>query len=312
MKISLYDFICETYIKTSLFSMVSKMPRTSSTSGYSKRFRNTRGNARAAKKLQRWIRRKRSSRAQAGQLIKTNRRINAINAKLKQEMTRQGLYLTGGSQSYRDSVIMLQPALTAGTVSPAWRNCFSDSTITGQASRAKFGRCNLKIQFTCGDEADPVTYNIFHVRLKKKNAKFMTETFGNDLATIASPAQYVRGTAAIATGSADSGGFIYLNPDYFDIKKMWRFTLSSRMTGTAGAVPADATNAFNSYKNIDYSFPLGYTIGKSLGNWTTVSADTDTASELKNYILIFTNNNQLDTQSNTYSFVAQTMATGLT
>lgn len=284
----------------------------SATSGYSKRFRNTRRNKKNAVKLQRWIRRRRSSRAQAGQLIKTNRRINAINSKLRQEMTHQGLYLTGGSQSYRDSVIMLQPALTAGTVSPAWRNCFSDSAITGDASRAKFGRCKLKIQFTCGDEADPVTYNIFHVRLKKKNAKFMTETFGNDLATIASPAQYVRGTTAIATGSADSGGFVYLNPDYFDIKKMWRFTITSRMVGSAGTVPVNATNAYSSYKNIDYSFPLGYTMGKSLGNWTSVSADTDTPSELKNYLLIFTNNNQLDTQSNTYSFIAQTTATGLT
>lgn len=274
-----------------------------------KKFFNRRKNA---IKLQRWIRSKRGNRAQAGQLIKTNRRINSINQRLRQEKTHQGLYLTGGSQSYKDSVIMLQPALTAGSVSPAWRNCFSDSTITGDASRAKLGRCNFKCQFTCGDESDPVTYNIFHVRLTKKNAKFMTETFGNDLSTIASPAQFVRGTSAIATGSADSGGFIYLNPDYFEIKKYWRFTLTAKVVGGPPVTPIDSTAPLCSFKNIDYSFPLGYTLGKSLGNWTTVSADVDTPSELKNYILIFTNNNQLDTQSNTYSFIAQTMATGLT
>ncbi len=280
-------------------------------SGYQKRYTKPKRN-RSATKIQRWIRRSRSSRAQAGQLIKTNKRINNINAKLKKEMTHQGLYLVGGAQSFTDSVIMLQPALTAGTVSPQWRNCFSDSAITGDASRARLGRCNLKIQFTVGNSPIPVTYNVFHVRLTKKNAKFMTETFGNDLSTIASPAQFVRGSPALATGSADAGGFIYLNPDYFDIKKMWRFTLSSRMVGTPGVTPADCTNAFNAYKNIDYSFPLGYTLGKSLGNWTSVSADTDTASELKNYILIFCNNNLVADSSNTYSFIAQTTATGLT
>lgn len=281
-----------------------------STTGLTRKY-GTRKN-RAGAKLSRWIKRKRNARSQAGQLIKTNKRINSINQRLRAEQTHQGLYLTGGASMYRDAVIMLQPALTAGSVSPAWRNCFSDSTITGSASRARLGRCNLKIQFTCGTESDPVTYNVFHVRLTKKNAKFMTETFGNDLSSIASPAQFVRGTAALATGSADSGGFLYLNPDYFEIKKYWRFTLTAKVIGGPPVTPIDSTNPFNSYKNIDYSFPLGYTLGKSLGNWTTVSADTDTPSELKNYILIFTNNNQLDAQSNTYSFIAQTQATGLT
>ncbi len=121
-----------------------------------------------------------------------------------------------------------------------------------------------------------------------------------------------RGSHATATGSADGGRFIFLNPDCLDIKKMWRFSISSRMVGTPGVTPADCTNAFNAYKNIDYSFPLGYTLGKSLGNWTTVSADTDTASDLKNYILVFSNNNLVTDSSNTYSFLAQTTATGLT
>ena len=101
----------------------------SAASGYQKRYSKSKRD-RAGKKIQRWIRRSRSSRAQAGQLIKTNRRINAINAKLKKASTHQGLVLRGGAQSYVDSVIMLQPASTAGTFSPAWDNCFSDSAIT--------------------------------------------------------------------------------------------------------------------------------------------------------------------------------------
>jgi len=277
---------------------------------YSHRY-HTRSKRKSAVKLQRWIRRKRSSRAQAGQLIKTNRRINKIRQELKRDQNKTGLYLATGSDNFSDTILMLQPATTMGSVSPAWTPCFADSTISAAATRAKFGRCRVKMQFTCGNERSPITYTVMHVRLNPKNAVWMNEVYGNDLNAISAPQQFVRGQSSSGQGYASASGNVILNPDYFIVKKQWRFTLSA-FQAIAQSTQLDSNYAPATYKNIDYSFPLGYTIGKSLGNWTTASADADTAPHLKNYLMIFTDNSTADLQSNSVRILAQTFAYGQT
>jgi len=204
--------------------------------------------------------------------------------------------------------LMIQPAATAGVNSPAWTNCFANSTAAVNCNRVRLGKVYMHMQFTCFTEPAAITYSVFHVRLNPKNSTHMVQNFGTGLAGLTSPTYFIRGSAAFTPYTANTEGMVMLNPDYFVVKKKWIFTLTA-VNVAIGAT--SVTNAHNTYKNIEYSFPLNYTLGLGKGIWKDASADGDTKADLKNYILIFSNNSLADLESGAVSVLSQCTATGL-
>lgn len=267
--------------------------------------------AKSARKIQRWIRRKKSASSQSRQISKAFKSIRKIRQDLRSDDQKYGLFKEFISASLTDAQILIAPAGTAGAGpggSPAWDNCFANNTNAALANRVRLGRCHMKMQFTSANEKSPVTYSIFHVRLNPKNAEFVTSTYGNNLSLLPATQGYIRGTSSITAGDASGGGNVMLNPDWFIVKKQWRFTLSCETASNLGgsAYPGALSSSF---KNIDYSFPMGYTVGKGINAWESVSADADTAPHLRNYLLIFSDNSALDLQYNQYSILCQCTAT---
>ena len=136
---------------------------------------------RAATKLQRWIRSRKSAGSQAGQLIKTNKRISRIQSKLRSESNKYGLVHETTAQLYADTVVMIQPAFVAGANSPNWVNCFANSDAAINVNRVRLGRCYLRMQFTASTEDAPITTSLFHVRLNPKNAQWVISDLGTNL-----------------------------------------------------------------------------------------------------------------------------------
>lgn len=263
----------------------------------------------SAKKIQRWVRKRKSAGSQSRQISKAFKKIDSIRSDMRKDDQKWGLFNEFISSGLTDAKLLIAPAGTAGIGpggSPAWDNCFANNTNANLANRVRLGRCYMKMQFTCGNERSPITYSVFHVRLNPKNAEFLTSTYGNDLSLLPATTGYIRGSTAVSLGDASGGGNVMLNPDWFIVKKQWRFTLAALTDTTTTEV---STNPFGTYKNIDYSFPLGYSVGKGINAWTTVSADADTAPHLRNYLLIFSDNIGTDLQYNQYNILAQATAT---
>lgn len=268
---------------------------------FSRKRRNTRRS--------RFIRWAKSASAQSRQIQTNNRRINSVNRRLRADTQKYGMYHEFTGDNYANSFLCIAPARVADstytTTFPQWTNCFGNAPNAAEANRVRLGRCHLKMQFTSYSEKSPVTYSIFHVRLNPKNAQYVTQTFGPNLgAATGTPRLYIRGASSATTGLADGSASTMLNPDYLIVKKQWHFTLSQY---TASNIEQPQSK-MPTLKNISYSFPMNYTLGKGINNWTEVSAHDDTAPELRNYLLIFTNNQLLDLQSNSYSILAQVTA----
>lgn len=267
--------------------------------------------SRSARKIQRWVRRKKSATSQSRQISKAFKSIRKIRSDMRSDDQKYGLFKEFISASLTDSTLLIAPAGTAGIGpggSVAWDNCFANNTNAALANRVRLGRCHMKMQFTSANEKSPITYSVFHVRLNPKNAEFVTSTYGNNLSLLPATQGYIRGTTAISTGDASGGGNVMLNPDWFIVKKQWRFTLSCETASNLGG-SAYVGPLTSSIKNIDYSFPMGYSVGKGINAWESVSADADTAPHLRNYLLIFSDNSALDLQYNQYSILCQCTAT---
>jgi len=269
-----------------------------------------------AKKLKRYIRRKRGARAQSHQLVKTNDRITSLANKVRGEVNKWGLYREVSTVALGGlTIFQMQPAATAGTYSGSWDRCFAQSDAAQNTTRARLGNLKLVMQFTSFTEVSGVNFSVFHVRLNPKNAEYMVRHHNTALSgagaghhVMAVPDQFIRGAVPALSYSAGCNGDVMLNPDYFITKKRWHFKLSARsiVIGSPAHGPISST-----YKRIEYSFPLGYTLGRGSGSWQTVSADDDTAAQLKNYLLIFTDNSTLDLENPAISLLMQCTATGL-
>ena len=259
----------------------------------------------AAKKLQRYIRRRRGARAQSNQLVKTNKRINRIQSQLRREVNKFGLFHEVYSNSFTLASIMVQPAFAVGVNSPGWANCFATSAAAINATRARLGRCHIQMAFTCGTEPQPVTFTVLHVKLTPRNAENLIQDVGTDFSGLAEPLHYIRGAPGITAYAATTNGRVMLNPDYFIVKKKWTFCLTNRQVGLGSS---QTTNGFNTYKNISYTIPLGYTLGLGTGSWGDANADENTPAAMKNWILVFTDNSLLDAESSSFSCLMQCTA----
>lgn len=266
---------------------------------------------RKATKIQRWVRRRRGARSQSKQISKAFKKIASIRDDMRKDDQKYGLTKEFISSGLTDKILLIAPAYTAGAASPAWTNCFADNTNALLCNRVRLGRCYVKMQFTSANERSPITYSVFHVRLNPKNAEYLINQYGDNLATLSSPLGFIRGTTPISAGDASGGGNVMLNPDWFIVKKQWRFTLSQYVATDDTGQPQRSAQKTGSgtLKNIDYSFPLGYTLGKGVGSWADVPADKDTAPHLRNYFMIFSDNLGTDLQYNQYSILCQSTAT---
>ncbi|AXH75784.1 MAG: putative capsid protein [Cressdnaviricota sp.] len=260
-------------------------------------------------KEQKWIKSNKSASSQSRQIGTAFKKISSIRTDMRKATQKYGLFKEFVSSNLTDAVIPMTPAAIASAGpggSPAWDNCFANNTNAALANRVRLGRCYTKMQFTCGNERSPITYSVFHVRLNPKNAEFVTSTYGNNLSLLPINGGYIRGSTPVTIGDASGGGNVMLNPDWFIVKKQWRFTLAA-LTNTSNTQPT--TTPVGTTKNIDYSFPLGYSLGTGRDSWASATADADTAPHLRNYFLVFSDNISTDLQYNQYSILAQTTAT---
>lgn len=265
----------------------------------------------SAKKLQRFIRKRRSSRAQAVQLLKTNKRVDRLLLRHKTAKQQYGLqHETSSSALTGLSVWQINPAGTVGADgSPVWTNCFSDSTVCVNAPRARLGRVYCHLAVTCFTEVSKIQFKIFLVKLNPKNAEFMVNKFGNALTGIPVGKFYTRGAAGSFNYSAtNEASGVMLNPNYFTTLRQWGFALTGRMA-TVGS--PQSTNAYSSFKNISFSFPTNYVIGKNTGTWLSSSADENTLPIHKHYLLFFCDNSILDAESPQMDLFCQCTATAL-
>lgn len=265
----------------------------------------------ALQKKKRNIRSKTGSKAQSKQILTNLKSIEYLKDQNRVEKTQYGMYHECTNYALTNyQVCQLNPALTAGVNSPQWRNCWSDSALTLQAMRVTMGRIYLNMQFTSYSSLNPVTITVLHVRLQKDTADQLIETLGTDLAGLDALQYRTRGiTGGYVQGQATTNGMIAMNPKYIDVKKKWIFTLSGRLS--IGPTTNDSSVPTSSYKNIQYDFPTGYRFGFDRGAWSQYSADEACRAEMKNYILVFTDQNTALATKPSMSIFAQCTATGL-
>lgn len=276
--------------------------------------------AKKKKRKLRIIETKTSAAAQSKQIAATVKRVDRLSTRVYRDSTRYGLYHVARSSlmGAAANVVYLQPALTVSPsgagFSPAWGPCFEQAPSALNCTRARLGRMYVKMCFTCNTEDAPITISVFHVRLNPKNAEYIMKTnstnFGTILGSGANEEYLVRSPSTYTTGLAENFGTPMLSPAYFIVKRSWTFTIGTQNNTAVGTSPSTVLS--QTMKLINYSFPLGYTLGSGTGTWGDVSADTDTAPHLKNYLLVFSNNSLLDlAQSPSYSILSQCTATGI-
>lgn len=264
----------------------------------------------SAVKLQRFIRRKKSAKAQAIQLAKTNKRIDSILSRERQGIQRWGMRTRGFKTTLTTvEVIPLCPANTAGTTGfPAWDNVFADSANAFEASKIRLGKLHLDMQMTCYSELNPVNFTVAIVKLRPDNAENIVSSLGDDLNGITVNTDYIEGVNPLSgSGQANTAGFVMLNPDRYIVKKQWQFTLGAIENTTSGssrAYSAIKGGMEGTTKNMKYSVPLNYTIGKGTGKWSDQSASQDTEPRLRNYLLVFTNNYSVDAEYPSFGYNA--------
>lgn len=272
----------------------------------------------AAKRKRKYkIRKFRSSRAQARQILSVNRRLDYQAAAKARNRGQVGLFSEVHSDTLGDygsrAVILCQPARTAGATSQAWAEWGPSNQNVLENNRVRVGRIYVNMQFSTFRAVNhPISYTVYHVRLNPKNAEITLSNAGNDLNGISQTGGYfLQGNGGAVNGVARGKHMIQLNPNIFIVKKCWKFTLQNK-----GALPpstdpiAESTAMGLGTKNISYSFPANYTLGKSTGQWRSLSADGDTAPHLKNYFLIFSDS-YLNTpsESTSYRFQMSTIVT---
>lgn len=289
---------------------------------YTRKLRKYRKNS-GQKKLQRWAKKRRGARSQAGQIVKLSKSIGNINTRIAATKIRHGLYheifstaIPGIDVDYQ--CYRLQPAYSPGPGpecedgpqwigSESWANMFETNNVIRDVPTVRLGRMHITMQFNAGNEDAPVNFSVFHAKLQPEHANMMLTEFGLELTNLNNTSHYLRGEYSTSSNATCSGD-VTLNPTYFKVIKSWKWQFTGTMPGTGeySTVPT------STYKRIQYSFPLGYKLGRDgvSTSWRTANADTDTPDHLKNYLFIFCNNSNLDAgQSPTMSILARCNAT---
>lgn len=265
---------------------------------------------RAAKKLQRWARRRRGPRAQAGQIVRISKRVSRLANKVSGEVNKWGLVHEVGSVTLSGFYpFQLVPAASAGPGgSLAWTNCFDASDAAANVNRVRIGNIKLVMRFTSFTEPQPISFTVIHCKLQPAQAQHMTTTFGTHLIGITSPQYYIRGSAGTLPYTAACNGEVMLNPTYFKTVQRWNFTLTNRQVGIGSA---QSTVPSATYKRIETTLRTGYTLGDGFGSWRTKNADVDTKPEHKHYIFIFSDNLAADVEFPSCQLFAQSTVTAL-
>ena len=276
---------------------------------YVKKFRKYRKNS-GQKKLQKWAKKRRGARSQAGQIVKLSKSIASINNRTAATRIRFGLFHEINTVAIPAVVntdytcYRMQPAYHVGAGSgvvgpgaptwlgsPAWDNYFSAGDLSHTVPSMRLGRMNVLMRFNSGNEEAPTNFSVFHCKLQPEHAEYMLETYGLELKGLENIKHYLLGSPQTSDNASTSGDVV-MNPHWFKVIKSWKWQFTNKMvTGSAYS-----TNHRSTYKRIQYSFPMGYKLGREGGsaNWQTANADMDTPNHLKNYLFIFCNNSLLD------------------
>ena len=293
---------------------------------YTRKFRKYKKQS-GQRKLQRWAKKRRGARSQAGQIVKLSKSIASINNRTAATRVRFGMYheinqvaipaVVGSSYTcYR-----LQPALATGPGSgvvqpggvtwlgsPAWDNMFTGGDISVDVPSMRLGRMKVLMQFNAGNENAPVNFSVFHCKLNPEHANYMLTTFGMELKGLENIKHYLHGEPQTGNRATTSGD-VTMNPNWFKVIRSWKWQFTSQMTGHDQTY---STTPSSTYKRIQFTVPLGYKIGREAGseNWRSANADTDTPDHLKNYLFVFCNNSLVDFgQSPTMSIMCQVYGT---
>ncbi len=262
----------------------------------------SRSRKRTYRKKRTYSKKKRSS-------VTANRKsIEGIQRSLRSDRNQYGLCHEARSSSFGDAVVPAMPALIASTYSPAWGNWGPDSSVAQSCGRVTVPSVHCGMQFTAYTELDPVHFTVYHVKLVPLSAADLIATQTRALTNVGTDTELqCRGNFQSTGGVASTNGFVRLNPRYFEVKKKWTFQLGGELAVSPGQ--QISTNMHDSIKNIEYTIPMGnQVLGSPNGEWTALKADAYKNENL-NYILVFTDQSVLDTNSPSYNILMSTIVT---
>jgi hypothetical protein len=245
--------------------------------------------------------------------------IEGIKRSLRADKNQYGLYHEYRNAALSDAFVPVFPAMIANSYSPAWGNWGPNSSIAVAAGRVSVPSVHISMAFTINDEAGPVRFNIYHVKLRPAGAtaliEAMTETLpipyhGRELINAGTDEEVmIRGTFSTATGIATNNAAVRLNPRYWEVKKHWAFSLGLTLATSSGTGTNPTTTLSDGSRNIEYTVPMGnQQLGSPNSVWTGLDADAYKNENL-NYILIYTDNSALDADSPSCNLFMSTIVT---
>ena len=281
---------------------------------------------RAARKIQRWVRKRRGARAQQGQLRYTNKRITRLQTRVrnstkfvKQQLALSGTFSLGvltGDMSVQVTPLMPAGAASASfpTTLPAWTEFGmgagnEDPTIS-RCSAVKFGRLTGSLVCAASSESTPQSVSLVLVSLRPGIASQIWESRSPDLSGDIFTAKYMITTASQTFPTASQSGWPILVSSVF--KTHWRrdFMIGNTSYDTAAT---ELTTLRDSFKRFKFSIPLGYHFGNQGRNvWEDIAPEYGTKAENAKYLIAFSSNSTADLgASPTLSYIIHTTATGI-
>lgn len=280
----------------------------------------------AARKIQRWVRKSRSARGQQGQIRYTNKRITRLQKRVKnstrwvkQQLSLNGNFSLGvltGSMSIQ--VVPLMPAGVSSAAYPSTLPAWSpwglgegnESPSISNCSMVRFGRLTGSIVVAASTEATPQSISLCIVSLQPGVSNQIWESRGADLQLDIFTTKYLITSSSQTFPIASQSGFPILVSSIF--KTHWRrdFFLGNE-TYDSNATPL--TNLKDSLKRFKFSIPLNYQFGnQGRSHWDNLAAEFGTKSQCARYLIAFSSNSTLDLgQSPTIDYIVHTTATGL-
>lgn len=162
-----------------------------------------------------------------------------------------------------------------------WTQVFGPDP-TGQVMLRKL---EYDLQFQINNETSGITFSTFVVSLRPSTASQLVENVGANLANMTANIHYTQGP-----NSNGGLGQVYLNPEFFQIHKAYRFQISGTKYDTTGQ---EARNQEGTVKRISGSIKMKHRLINGRTAWQPSGTST-MPDGYRMYVLVFNDNSQAD------------------
>lgn len=278
----------------------------------------------AAARLQRWARKKKGKYAQSGQIQYVSKRVTRLQRRVRNnsKFVKQDLALAGniriGSIVAGTScqVLPIMPALSASatypTTLPSWTTWCggvgNEDPNIAQCASVRYGRLNGELTFAASTEPTPISISVHLVSLQKSVASQIWQSRLPDLSLDITTDKYMIYTATQTFPTISTAGFTKLCGGVFKTHWSRQFFIGSSVYDSL-ATPV--TRMSDSVKRFKFSIPLSYVVNNGgRSTWTTLAPEYAIPDQYARYLIITSDNNLLDLQSPTMSYLFTTTAHG--